>query len=124
MTTEFFKECLSIMNRIKKARNYHVLYFLYNAPFHQLVKLSNITLQFLPPNMTAVAKPLDQFIIKAFKLHYCRHLMEIFLGCSEICQSASDFIQLISVLDPIRWLQEAWDDVVSILFPDAFNVAD
>ena len=129
MTSELFKEWLTLMNRVMKAGNRHVLFFLDNAPSHPPVELSNIKIHFLPPNMTAGAQPLDQGIIQAFKLHYRRHLMEKLLACAEICQSASDFTNRVSVLDAVRWIRKAWDEILphtisSCFFRCGFHITD
>jgi hypothetical protein len=34
------------------------------------LRLSNMTLVFLPPNVTSVIRPLDQGIIKSYKIQY------------------------------------------------------
>lgn len=94
-----------------KAGNRHILLFVDNAPSHPLIELSNITLKFFPPNMTAAAEPLDQGIIQRFKLRYRRSLMDKLLVNAEHCKSATDFTTSITVLDAIRWIRSAWDSV-------------
>ena len=45
------------------------------------LKLSNMTLVFLPPNVTIVVQPMDQGIIKSFKIQYKKNF------CSEFFYS-------------------------------------
>lgn len=111
MTGELFKEWLVFMNRLMKIGNRRVLFFLDNATSHPKIELSNITLVFLPANMTAGAQPLDQGIIQTFKLHYRKQLMERLLISAESCKSASEFTSRISILDAVRWIRQAWDEV-------------
>jgi hypothetical protein len=40
------------------------------------LKLRNMTLVFLPPNVTSIVQPLDQGIIASFKIQYKRKLLQ------------------------------------------------
>ena len=44
-----------------------------NCPAHPKVeRLQSIELVFLLPNCTSVLQPMDQRIVRSFKLHYCK----------------------------------------------------
>ena len=64
-----------------KERN--ILLLVDNAPSHNASndsQLSNIVVQYLPPNTTSCIQPLDAGIIRSFKSkykrHYCRRVLE------------------------------------------------
>ena len=43
---------------------------------HAYIKLSNVKLQFLPENTTAVMQPMDHRVIKMMKTHYKKYLLQ------------------------------------------------
>ena len=53
-----------------KNKKRKVLLFIDNAPSHTESELSNIRLVFLPANTTTITQPLDQGIIKNFKVFF------------------------------------------------------
>ena len=79
---------LKHINEEFRNKNRHVLLLVDNASSHSLndgetfVQLSNITLQYLPPNTTSHLQPMDAGIIKSFKAKYkhlyCWHILRQF----------------------------------------------
>ena len=59
-----------------KGKNRKILLFIDNATCHPNLELSNVNIKFFPPNMTAKAQPLDQGILRAFKLYYRTKFLE------------------------------------------------
>lgn len=78
---------------------------------------------FLPVNTTSKLQPLDAGIIKNFKVHYRRQLLKYTLsrireGSSE---TASVISESVSVLDAIRWIKQAWEDVSTKTITNCFH---
>lgn len=67
-----------------------------NAPENpRNLELDAIELLFNPPNCTSKIQPLDQGIIKAFKDHYWRHVLNELV--------AADFFSLNQKMDSQMW---------------------
>ena len=84
-----------------------------NCTAHPKVELTNIELEFLPPNTTSLIQPMDQGIIKNLKGHYRSKLATRLI--SELDSDSSlqmkDLAKNISLLDAIYLLDEAWQAV-------------
>ena len=74
---------LTKVNRQFRLSGRSVLLFIGNAACHPPdMGFSNIKIVFfLSANTTSVLKPLDLGIIKTFKVHYRKYLMNEVLGC-------------------------------------------
>lgn len=83
MAAAMFTEWLQLINTIMKAGNRHILSFLDNAPSHPNLQLSNVKLEFFPPNLTAAVQPLDVGIIQSVKLLYRKGLMDRHIQSAE-----------------------------------------
>ncbi|GBL94746.1 hypothetical protein AVEN_244732-1 [Araneus ventricosus] len=71
------------------------------------LKLKNINLVFLPPNTTSMLQPLDQGIIRSFKVGYRKLLLRQLLSQICSCKSSEEFAKSVSVLDAISWTKSA-----------------
>ncbi|XP_014220278.2 tigger transposable element-derived protein 6-like [Trichogramma pretiosum] len=95
-----------LINFDEKMRNNgrKVILFMDNAgPHPDNLQLTNVKIIFLPPNTTSVSQPLDQGIIKNFKVNYRRRVLK------HLLKSIDDNIQdskpsKITVLDAIQWI--------------------
>ena len=80
-----FEAWILQLNNQLKNQNQKVIMILDNASSHVVsfakvgesrgystLELSNMTLVFLPPNVTSIVKPLDQGIIASFKIQYMK----------------------------------------------------
>ena len=83
MRRDIWESWLSHLNTVFKIQNRQVLLLVDNAPSHNASndsQLSNIVVQYLPPNTTSCIQPLDAGIIRSFKSkykrHYCRRVLE------------------------------------------------
>lgn len=77
MTGKIYEDYLKKLNAQMKAQNRKVLLFVDNAPSHPELQLSNINVQFFPPNTTAYTQPMDQGIIQATKLKFRKRQVNI-----------------------------------------------
>ena len=81
MTSDVFQSWMMRLNVHFKSQEWKVLLIMDNHATHSLkhvgggesfgfstLQLSNITVTFLPPNVTSVIQPLDQGIIASFKV--------------------------------------------------------
>ena len=65
------------MNMILDITSSHILSFAKVGKFcgFSTFELNNMTLVFIPPNVTTVVQPLDQGIIASFKIQYKKTLL-------------------------------------------------
>ncbi|OMJ75074.1 hypothetical protein SteCoe_25886 [Stentor coeruleus] len=61
--------------------------------------------------MTSEAQPLDQGVIRAFKLYYRTRLLESYINHIEELNSCEEYAKQVTILDAIRWIIHAWDKV-------------
>lgn len=74
-----------------------------NAACHLVdIILSNVRLQYFPPNTTSVLQPLDQGIIRAFEKHYPKYVLKYIVVCSTRAQTLVDI--KITYLDASHWI--------------------
>ncbi|GBN75151.1 hypothetical protein AVEN_260358-1 [Araneus ventricosus] len=79
-----------------------------NATSHpDYLKLKNINLVFLPPNTTSMLQPLDQGIIRTFKVGYRELLLRHVLSQISSCKSSQELAKSVSGLDAISWTTSA-----------------
>ena len=63
-----------------KKQNRTILLFVDNPSSHPLVNLSNVKVQFLPPNTTSLTQPMDQGIIQTVTLKFRKRQVTLSLG--------------------------------------------
>lgn len=112
MTLEIFDDWLLSINQQMQTANRKILLVVDNAGNHKTsAKLSNITIKFLPPNLTSEVQPLDQGIFRAVKARYRTKMLHYLVSVAEAADTRRDFYQSINVLHAIRWLSRAWEEV-------------
>ena len=75
MTRDIFEEWLKDLNSKMCFDKRKILLFIDNATVHSDIELSNVRILFFPPNATSHLQPLDQGIIKNFKMHYRKYMI-------------------------------------------------
>ena len=122
MTSNLFEEWLHQVNNKMKHEKRRILMFLDNAPCHPELRetLSNIKLQFFPPNTTSRLQPLDQGIIKHVKVIYRKKLILHVLAHMDDTSSASDISRSVNVLNALTWIAQAWDETPSDIVSKCF----
>ena len=109
MTRLIFDEWVCAFDKRMKREGRHVLLLLDNATSHSKdLSLTNITLQFLPPNTTSHIQPMDARIINSFKCHYRKHLVRHYLQCVE-----EERAQSVDLRQALGFVKHAWSEVTS-----------
>ena len=82
ITTAVFNTWITNCNHNLKwmQGNHKVVLCVDQASSHVLQDLSNIRIQFLPPNTTSKLQPMDQGVIRSLKCHYRSRLTERYLA--------------------------------------------
>lgn len=108
MTADLFKEWLKDFDRQMRLAKRKVILLVDNAASHSQgdLQLRNVTLHFLPPNTTAHIQPMDAGIIKAFKAHYRKQLVQHYINRVE-----KDEDQSINLREALHMVKTAWDRV-------------
>ncbi|GFY28516.1 tigger transposable element-derived protein 6 [Trichonephila clavipes] len=118
MTPELFNEWLVSLNSDMKREKRHILLFLDNCTVHNNAPpLSNVKLQFFPPNLTSKLQPLDQGIIHNFKTFYRREVVKSVLDNFENQQNVTN----ISILTALIMIDKAWRAVTPLTIYSCFK---
>lgn len=110
MTGEIMHTLLSMLNTTLSKQSRSIILFMDNAGYHSEDMYSNIKVVFLPPNTTSVLQPIDLGIIKNFKVHYSKLLL-----CHILTKitTAHDVVKSVTILNAIRWVAQAWENVTA-----------
>ena len=119
MTSALFCEWLLAWEIELQRKNKKILLLINNCSAHKhdviKDKLQALKVVFLPPNITSILQPLDQGVIRSFKAHYRRKMVEWILNAmeSEPSANACAISKKISLLDSILTVDQAWRAVKS-----------
>jgi len=117
MTKDFFSEWLHSVDASMRKQKRKILLFIDNCTAHgDIPTLRNVNINFLPANTTSVLQPLDQGIIRNFKVHYRRQVVEHIIAAIEESNDLS-----INVLHAIRMAALAWDTVSPTTISNCFR---
>jgi hypothetical protein len=121
MTGYVFLQWIKKVNQVMKSQKRKMLLFLDNATSHSdSLKLSNVTLRFLPPKTTSKLQPLDLGIIRAFKARYRKHMLKHLIAKIDMCDDKISLTKEKNVLDAIHWVNRSWTETTIVAwFRDA-----
>ncbi|KZO92477.1 DDE-domain-containing protein, partial [Calocera viscosa TUFC12733] len=113
MTGHVFQRYLEAFDRQMREQGRKVLLLIDNAPSHIFDKsvITNIQVEFFPPNMTSRIQPLDAGVIRAFKAHYKRFFCERAIDREEL--GLSD-IYTINLVDAMNLAKKSWSCVTNV----------
>lgn len=144
MTQEVFRKIMKSFNNRMIREKRHVLLLLDNAAVHESgLLLSNVKLQFLPPNTTSHTQPLDAGIIANFKNHYrniqYKHVSLKYSALTKNSDDTNGQVHLpsttttlsnsssskpyywITQLQAMNWIRVAWDKVESTTIQNSWR---
>lgn len=116
MTEKYFNEWLSQLNTTMPRQNRKILVFIDNAPVHGIKSdLSNVEVVFYPANCTSVLQPLDQGIIRSFKVYFRALLLRRMTFDLERHNPPE-----LNLYDAISWIGIAWDKITTNVIQNCF----
>ena len=122
MTTAVFNTWITNWNHNLRwmQGNHKVVLFVDQASSHVLQDLSNIRIQFLPPNMTSKLQPMDQGVIRSLKCHYRSRLTERYLAGITEGQTTQQLAKKIDLKVAMDMLTASWNSIPSALIENCF----
>nr|XP_006012427.1 PREDICTED: tigger transposable element-derived protein 4-like [Latimeria chalumnae] len=124
MTAFLFQEWLREWDESLKAQRHCIALIVDNCPAHPTVKLNNIEITFLPPNVTSLIQLCDQGIIRTLKAHYRQSNVSKLLATIDAadCELPADKLaKKIDILGAMLLIKEAWDSVTSGTIVNCFR---
>ena len=87
------------------------------------LELSNMTLVFLPPNVTSVVQPLDQGILASFKIQYMKKLLQ-WVSSQYDDATLKDLKKVVpNIGHAIVWSYEVWSELDAQLARNCWRMA-
>lgn len=125
MTGLIFDDWLKNLNQKLLREKRKILLLVGNAPCHIIPEdLTNIKVQFLPPNTTCKLQPLDQGIIRVVKLYYRKMIALQFLDGIENHEHAKDIMKTrLNLKIACDMLVNCWNKVTPTLIQNCFRKA-
>jgi hypothetical protein len=118
MTGLIYEEYLQWLNNRMRSEGRKVLLLIDNFSGHKLAmqlvggktSLSNIRIEWLLPNTTAIWQPMDQGIIASFKLQYCRQWVAFMVREYKADKNPQ---KIVNLLKAVQWTRVAWEQSVT-----------
>ncbi|XP_053885320.1 major centromere autoantigen B [Malaclemys terrapin pileata] len=124
MTGEIFIKWLKKWDRQLCWQSRQICLFLANCSVHpQGVVLTNIQLEFLPPNATSSMQPMAQGVIENMKGHYRSKIASRINVALHVDPSADvqTVLKTVNLLDCVHLVAEAWQDVKPTTISNCFR---
>ena len=119
VTSAIYEEWLHKIDRQFKLQNRKVLLFVDNCPAHPKTlkhELTNVRVEFFPPNLTSKLQPMDQGVIKNFKQNYRKRILVKILESTGTTVESSN----INLLDCVKIADKAWNEVTTKSIKNCF----
>lgn len=118
MTSTIFVDWLKRLERQMSAQKRYIVLLLDNAPSHiHNLELTHVHVEMLPPNTTAHIQPMDAGIIKNFKLHYKRKLLQHYV--SQVDEKGA--FSRIDIKQAIYFVKDSWELVKKETIANCFS---
>ncbi|XP_037754386.1 major centromere autoantigen B [Chelonia mydas] len=124
MTGEIFINWLKKRDRQLCWQSRKICLFLANCSIHpQGVVLTNIQLEFLPPNATSLLQPMAQGVIENMKGHYRSKIANRINVALDVDPNADvqTVLKTVNLLDCVHLVAEAWRDVKPTTISNCFR---
>ena len=121
MTSKIFVAWVKRTNQKFRFENRNVLMFVDNCSSHPDVDASNLRLVFLPSNTTSKLQPMDAGIIQSVKINYRKRMLRHLISRMDACNTASELIKLVNILDAILWIHDVWSSLPSSTIQKCFT---
>lgn len=121
VTQKEFEEFIRLFDIAIKKEKRKIILLIDNAPGHKVIPTENIKLIFLPPNSTGILQPLDSGIIRSFKAHYRKYLLEKVMDMHENEVPVKQLFKKITIKEAIIFSKFAWDDVTTTTIQHCWN---
>ena len=123
MTQSIMSEWLIAFDKTMSKQNRKILLFLDNSRTHpRNIKLKSVKLVFFPPNATSVLQPLDQGVIRCFKLHYRKLFLRHVLSQADSGNS-DQLAKSVNVMNAIQWITKAINSIPQSCVQHCFKKA-
>ena len=120
MNSEIFEEWVHKLDRKFRPDDRKIALIIDICPAHPSISnLTNVQIEFLPPNTTSIFQLMDQGVIHSLKVHYrgrVVHLLCRALGKKGLCPKTS-------ILQSMKTLAESWEVVTKEIIINCFRKA-
>ena len=119
MTSDIFKEWVKKLDKKMRKKQRKIALIIDNCPAHPKIPgLQAVDLVFLPPNTTSKTQPMDQGIIQSLKVQYRKRVLIKYINAIDKGQTP-----VISILDALHLLSQAWNNVRQSTIANCFRHA-